>query len=215
MFFNLLTDYNTSGLYISSILLIVAIFILAFIFDSKHAIDTKTIAFAGISIALSYALSFVKLFSLPQGGSITLASLLPLLLFSYFYGARLGVFAGIILGLLNMIIEPWIVHPAQALLDYPIAFASIGLCGIFKNLPKINKHKQLAFTLGAIAGSLLRFFSHTLSGVYAFSVYATFDLWAYSLAYNSFVLVDIAISIVVGSILLSSNAFVSIFEKHN
>ena len=206
--------FNESlGLYLSAVGIIAVITLLAIFLGrgEKLDFDSKAIAYASICIALSFALSYIKFISLPQGGSLTLASLLPLMVFSYMFGVRKGVMAGFIYGILQAVQELWFIHPAQFLLDYPIAFAAIGLAGMFAKIRALDKVPQVKFTLGAIVASVLRYASHVLSGVFAFSEFAAdkgMELLPYSLGYNAFVFPDIAIAIAVGVILFSSKAFV-------
>ncbi len=209
---------NQIVLYISAAALIVVIVALGFLLGTgdKKGFDSKSIAYAGICIAMSFALSYVRFFKLPQGGSVTLASLLPLMIYSCMFGTRKGVFAGLIYGILQAVQDPYIIHPAQFLLDYPIAFAAIGLAGAFFNVKKLDRLPQVQFALGAIVASALRYLSHVLSGVFAFSAYAAdaeMGAWIYSLAYNSFVFADIAIAIVVGILVFSSKSFVKEVKK--
>lgn len=81
---------NNAGYYVFSFALIAAIIVLAFLFDRREgaASQTKSLAYAGVCVALSFALSYVKFFSLPMGGSVTLASMLPLMLYAYVFGAK-------------------------------------------------------------------------------------------------------------------------------
>lgn len=205
---------NQPVLYISSALLIIVIVALAFILDkNQKPFDTRCIALAGITVAMSFGLSYVKLFEMPQGGSITLCSLLPIMIFSFVYGTKKGVFVCFIYGVLQAIQDPWIIHPAQFLLDYPVAFSTIGLSGVFAN--NFKKTPQVAFLLGGIVASVARFISHVLSGVFAFaSTYAgDINSWLYSLGYNSFVFIDIAIVLVIGALVFSSKAFVKELNK--
>lgn len=205
---------NQPVLYISSALLIIVIVALAFILDkNQKPFDTRCIALAGITVAMSFGLSYVKLFEMPQGGSITLCSLLPIMIFSFVYGTKKGVFVCFIYGVLQAIQDPWIIHPAQFLLDYPVAFSTIGLSGVFAN--NFKKTPQVAFLLGGIVASVARFISHVLSGVFAFaSTYAgDINSWLYSLGYNSFVFIDIAIVLVMGALVFSSKAFVKELNK--
>ena len=206
------------GLYLSAAALIVVIIALAFILGrkDKKGFDTRTISYAAVCIAMSFALSYIKMWEMPQGGSITLASLLPLMIFSYMFGVKKGVFAGMIYSILQAIQDPWLIHPAQFLLDYPVAFAAIGLAGMFRNVKAFENKPQIAFALGGIVASLLRFLSHILSGVFAFSEYAgDQNPWIYSMGYNSFVFIDIAIVIVVGVIVFSSKSFMTYVNKYN
>ena len=206
------------GLYLCAAGLIVAIALLTFFLGrkDKKGFDTRTISYAAVCIAMSFALSYIKLWEMPQGGSITLASLLPLMIYSYMFGVRKGVFAGLIYGILQAIQDPWLIHPAQFLLDYPVAFAAIGLAGMFRNVQAFRGKPQLAFALGGIVASVLRFLAHIFSGVFAFAEYAgDQNPWIYSMAYNSFVFIDIAIVIVVGMFVFSSSAFMAVVNRYN
>lgn len=207
-------NIQSTPLIISASVVSVIIVLIALLSNTaKKSFDSKCIAFAGISIALSVGLSFIKLFALPQGGSVTLASILPLLLFSYIYGTRKGVLVGVIFGLISFAIDPFAVHPAQVILDYVVAYSAMGLSGIFDVIPVLKKMPRLSFVLGSTVACVLRFASHVLSGVFAFSTFATTEIWIYSIAYNSFVFVDLAIAVVVGVVLLSSKSLVNAITK--
>lgn len=213
---------NDAGLYISAAVLIVGIILLAFFIgkNDQKGFDTRTIAYAAVCIAMSFALSYISIVKMPYGGSITPASLLPLMIFSYMFGVRKGVFAGLIYGLLQAIQDPWILHPAQFILDYPVAFAAIGLAGMFRNVAAFKNKPQLSFALGALVASVLRFTAHLFSGVFAFGQFAEWygfeSGWVYSLCYNAmYVFPDIAIAIVAGIIVLSSKSFLAQVNKYN
>lgn len=204
-------------LYLASALLIAVALIAAFLCDKKGSFtfDSKSIALAGICVSLSFALSYIKLWDLPQGGSVTLVSLLPVMLFSYIYGAKKGLFVCFVYGVLQSLQDPYIIHPAQFLLDYPVALSMAGLAGVLKN---VNiKSQQLKFSLSALIGGTMRYVSHVFSGVFAFGAYAldagAANVYTYSLAYNSFVFVDILLVIVAGALLLSSKSFVAETKK--
>ncbi len=204
---------NQTVLYISSGLLIIVLCVLAFILDrSDKTLNTRCIAMAGITVAMSFGLSYIKLWEMPQGGSVTLMSLLPVMIFSYIYGTKKGVFVCLIYGVLQAIQDPWIIHPAQFLLDYPLAFASIGLSGMFAKVKAFEKLPQVAFLLGGLFAGVMRFISHVLSGVFAFPS-TDMSPWLFSLAYNSFVFVDIAIVLIAGVIVFSSKAFINELNK--
>ena len=156
---------NQPVLYISGAILIIMVIALAFLLDKNDkSIDTRCISTAGITVAMSFGLSYIKLFSLPQGGTIPLFSLLPIMIFSYTYGTKKGVFVCFIYGILQAVQDPWIIHPAQFLLDYPIAFATIGLSGCFGSIRKLQNYPQLAFVFGGVLAGCMRFVSHVLSG---------------------------------------------------
>jgi thiamine transporter len=138
-------------------------------------------------IALAAALHLVRPFQLPFGGSITLGSMIPILLFSLRRGAKPGILAGTMFGVIVLIEEPFIFHPFQVFLDYPLAFGLLGLAGIFKRSP-------IAGVAVAISG---RFVAHYLSGIIFFAEFAPEGInpYLYSALYNgSFLSVEFAIS---------------------
>lgn len=210
------TNVSTAGLVVSAVILIAVMAAAALFFGKrKDADSTRSVTYAAVSIALSFALSYIRLFKLPQGGSITFASLLPLMIYSHMFGIKKGVAAGLIYGVLQAVQDPWIIHPAQFLLDYPIAFGMIGLSGIFKEIGLFKKSPSLAFALGGVVAVVLRYLCHALSGIFAFSAYAPeeFNAVAWGFLYNSFTLADMAICIFAGMFLFASKTFVAQMEK--
>lgn len=199
---------NSWLMYLISALLVAAIALLAFFGASSSSYNTRSVTYAAICIALSFALSYVKFFSMPQGGSVTFASLLPLALYSYMFGTRRGVIAGVVYGLLQFIQSPQFYHPMQVLLDYPIAFGAIGVAGIGRKMRFLKGKVQLEFAIGATIAVVLRYVSHVISGVFVFKSWAPegTSALAYSLAYNSFTMVDLAIVLVMGVLALSSKS---------
>lgn len=208
---------SASGMYIFTAILVLAIAVAAFFGkDEGTATPSKALAYAGICIALSFALSYVKLFSLPQGGSITLASMLPLIVYAYLFGARKGVFAGIIYGVLQCLQSPQIYQPVQVLLDYPIAFGAIGVAGIARNM-KFTENHLIKFIIGASLAVVGRYIAHVISGYYVFSSWAMegYTALSWSLVYNLFLIVELAIILFVGAFLFSSKAFTRQLESIN
>ncbi|MDE7159216.1 MAG: energy-coupled thiamine transporter ThiT [Clostridiales bacterium] len=203
-------------LYVCAAVLVGLLLFFALFFGKKEkkGFDSKAISYAAVCIAMSFALSYLRLWKMPQGGSVTAASLLPLMIYTYMFGVKKGTIAGFIYGILQAVQDPWIIHPAQFLLDYPVAFAFLGVAGIFGKIKKLDRLPQVQFALGGVAASLLRFASHVLSGVFAFSEYSTLDnVWIYSMGYNSFVFVDIAVVIVAGVLVFSSPSIVKQVRK--
>lgn len=214
------SSVNNVGLYVSAVLAVAAVIAAAFVIgkDDKKGFDTKTISYAAVCIAMSFALSYLRVVKMPQGGSITVGSLLPLMIFSYMFGVKKGVFAGFVYGLLQAFQDPTVLHPAQFLLDYPVAFACIGLAGAFAKVKALEKAPQLQLAFGGIVAGLARFLMHYLSGVFAFGEFAPEGqpVWLYSLIYQSaYVLPDIAIAIALGVFVFCSKSFVSVLRKFN
>jgi len=140
----------------------------------------------------------IKIYSLPQGGSITLGSMIPLLLLAYRRGVGVGVYAGVVFGLVQMVIEGYIYYPLQIILDYPLAFGCLGLAGLFKKHPMIG-------TVVSLTG---RFLSHFISGVVFFAQYAPKEMGPvlYSAVYNgSYILPEMVISCIVIYVLMKRN----------
>ncbi len=202
---------STVWLAVSAVGLLAVMGLIAFSFGKKKNLEhTKSIVYAAICIALSFALSYVRLFRLPQGGSVTLCSLLPLMIYSYVFGVRKGVVAALIFGLMQAVSDPWIIHPIQFLLDYPIAFGFIGLTGIFKDNGIFKKIPALQLVLGAIVGCLLRYSAHIFSAIFAFGVYAAeagYSAVAWAFLYNAFCLVDMALALAAGVIMFLNKGF--------
>lgn len=173
---------------------------------------TRRLTETAIMIALATALSYVTIFKLPMGGSVTLFSQVPIIIIGYRYGAKWGITTGIIHGILQMLLQglgnfAYVKGIAAYLVlifaDYVLAFMVLGLGGaMFK---KAVKNQTVALGLGAFAGSLIRFFCHFTSGVTIWGEYADGwkSVWAYSAGYNgSYMAAEAAIS-VVGVVLLS------------
>lgn len=130
----------------------------------KRTWSTYMLATAAVCIAMSFLLSYVKIFSMPVGGSVTVLSMLPIMVFAWVYGVVPGLIAGAALGVLQFIQEPFAYHFIQVLLDYPLAFAMLGLAGIFRNV-----QKPWALPAGVVIGCFGRFLCHLISGMVFFS----------------------------------------------
>jgi thiamine transporter len=149
-------------------------------------------------VALATVLSYIKIFSLPQGGSVTAASMVPILWLALRRGPKVGFFAAIMYGIVQFTLEPYIFHPAQVLIDYPIAFGLLGSAGFFQKRPFI----------GITLGILGRFFSHFFSGIIFFSIFTPEGMnpAIYSLIYNGgYLLVELVISIYIIYLLRRGN----------
>ena len=155
--------------------------------DSNSFRNPKVLAEMAIFVALATALSFIIVYTLPQGGSITAASMVPILWLALRRGPKIGITAGVFYGMIQLIILPYVIDPVQLLLDYPIAFGLLGLAGFFPKRP----------VLGAAVGISARFLMHFIAGVvYWAPVYApTLNPFAYSAVYNgSYLLPEFLIS---------------------
>lgn len=145
----------------------------------EKPVDVKALTISSLLIALSVILGNIKIFEMPQGGSITLMSILPIVLCGYLLGTKRGVLAGICVGLLNLIFGPYIIHPVQLFLDYPIAYGALGLSGLVSN-------SKNGLTKGYLIGLAGRYICAFLSGWIFFGAYApeSFNAVTWSLWYN-------------------------------
>ena len=124
---------------------------------------------SAIMIALATVLSFVKIFSMPAGGSVTLLSMLPIIIIAYRYGVLWGMCTGGVYGILQLLLGLSSLRGVSAItfigslfFDYVLAFAALGLAGLFKN--KIQ-NRVVAISLGAAFGIFGRFVFSFLSGL--------------------------------------------------
>ena len=139
----------------------------------------RNLAFCGLLIALATVTSFIKLFSFPFGGSVTLLSMLFVVLAGYFYGPKLGILTAIVYGLVQLVIEPQIYYPMQVVMDYVLAFGAIGLGSFLWK-------KKYGLITGYLIGITGRYLFSALSGYIFFAEYA-WEGWSpilYTLAYN-------------------------------
>ncbi len=145
----------------------------------KEKADTRTLVVSAVLIALSIILNQITLFRMPQGGSITAFSMLPIVLCGYLYGPRRGVLSGICVGLLNLIFNPFVIHPLQLLLDYPIAFGALGFSGYLR-------HAKGGLIKGYLLGIFSRYVCSVISGIVFFGAYAPdgFNVVTWSIYYN-------------------------------
>lgn len=145
--------------------------------------NSRTLAHAALCIALSTILSYFRLYRFSFGGSVTLVSMLPVILFAAAYGPARGIVAGCAYGLLQLIQDFYISHPVQLLLDYPVAFAMLGLAGFAYIIPMPERARLPIAVLIAAAG---RFAAHLISGAVFFGSYAEpgQTAIAYSFFYN-------------------------------
>jgi len=151
---------------------------------------TRVLAEIAIFTALATVLSLIIIYPLPQGGSITLASMVPILWLAIRRGPIIGLVTGILYGIIQFMLLPYAVDPIQLLLDYPLAFGVLGLAGFFKKNPIV----------GATIGITGRFVMHFISGVFYWApiIAPTVDPFIYSSIYNgSYLLPELVISAVI------------------
>lgn len=167
--------------------------------------DTKVMAVSALMVALSLVLNQITVFRMPQGGSVTAFSMVPIVACAYFFGVRRGLMAGMCVGLVSLIFNPYVIHPVQLILDYPMAFGALAFGGIFAS-------KKNGLIKGYIFGVICRYICAVLSGVIFFGSYAPegFNSVTWSLWYNATYL---GIEGLITSILLSIPKIKNMFER--
>ena len=167
-FWNAENGLTTAGYVISGIAVFCILIFIAILYDRKNSkkFSVKQLVFAAVAIALGMVLSNFKLYRFPQGGSITWFSMLFVTLVGYWFGPGIGIMGGLAYGLLQMIIDPYIISLPQLLIDYPLAFGALGLSGFFSE-------RKNGLIPGYVCGVLGRWAFATLSGVVFFGTYAT------------------------------------------
>jgi len=140
----------------------------------------QTYAELGVAVALAAVLGQVRLFTMPQGGSVSL-ELLPIVFLAVRRGIVPALTAGVVYGLLQLVLPgAYVYHPAQALLDYPLAFGALAAGG----LVAVTGWRSLAAAVALACAARLVF--HFLSGLIFFAEYAPGweSPWLYALTYN-------------------------------
>ncbi|WP_302177207.1 energy-coupled thiamine transporter ThiT, partial [Megamonas funiformis] len=130
----------------------------------------------GLILALTIILHSIRLYHMPQGGSVTLGGMISLILLSLYYSPSVGYLAGFIYGFINFIQDPFILHPLQVIFDYPLPYMLLSIVGYFKR----------TILLGASVAIIARFLCHFFSGIIFFADYVPVgtSIYTYSLIFN-------------------------------
>ena len=151
---------------------------------------TRILVECALMIAIGTVLSNIKIFTMPNGGSVTLLSMLPFVLVSFRHGVKWGLFTGLVNGCLQMLLG-FYAPPAPGLLplvgmillDYVLAFTLLGLAGA---IAKPFKNRLVGVAVGTAAVCGIRFLCSFLSGVLVWgNLNEGLSAWTYSLVYNA------------------------------
>ncbi len=149
------------------------------------------VAEIAVAVALAAVLGQVRLFVMPQGGSVSL-ELLPLVFVAVRRGVVPGLTAGLLYGVLQLGLPgAYVLHPAQALLDYPLAFMAVALAGLVRVGAVAGRSGALRLLAAVAVAGAGRLVFHFLSGLVFFAEYAPHweAPWLYALTYNLLYLV--------------------------
>lgn len=185
------TSYQltTAGYTVLVIAMIAALLVGCAIFGSKKKFSAKQLTFSAMAIALAMVTSMLKLGDLPFGGSITLCSMLFIVLIGNWYGLGVGLTTALAYGIMQLVIDPYIISLPQMLVDYIFAFGALGLSGVFSK----SKNGLVKGYLLAILGRLA---FATLSGYIFFPTFMPEyfnSAFVYSICYNAAYIIPEAI----------------------
>lgn len=202
MFVNSEGGLTTAGYVVTvvaGIILFLAAWFLAGRRSAEKKMSAKQLVFCGVAIALAYITSYIKIFNMPWGGSITLCSMLFIVLVANWYGVGTGLFVGLVYGILQFIQEPYVLSFFQVCCDYIFAFAALGLAGVFA---KSNHGLLKGYILAVVARGAF----HALGGYLYWMDYMPDNFpksltAVYPILYNySYLLVEGVITVIVISI---------------
>lgn len=186
--------------------------------SENKKINVKKLTMSGVMIALATALSLVKIFEMPLGGSVTLLSMLPICMLAIMYGSKWGLFCSFIYALTQLLLDigkvvGWGLTPAALVgcivFDYLAAFTVLGLAGLFR------KHGVPGYIGGICLAMALRLVSHIISGVIFFGSWAPegWNPFIYSVSYNGlYMLPEMAFTIIGAIVLLKEPHAAKLFK---
>lgn len=193
----------TSAGYAVCILAGIILFVAALAFakkgSEKKKMSTRQLVFCAMAMALAFVTSYIKIFTLPWGGSVTLCSMLFIVLVANWYGVQTGILVGLAYGILQFIQEPYVLSFFQVCCDYILAFAALGVAGFFAK----SSH---GLVKGYIAAVIARGAFHALGGYLYWMDYMPSNFpkaltSVYPIVYNySFLLAEAVITLIIISI---------------
>lgn len=176
--------------------------------EKKKRISTKQTVFSAAALALAFLLSYVKLFSMPYGGSVTLCSMLFVTLIGYWYGPVVGIMSALAYSLLQLFQDggAWMLSPLQVMFDYVFAFAALGFSGFFaKSKNGLIKGYLVAVFFRALFNTLGGYFFWMDSMPEEFPQSIAF---LYPVVYNyGFVIVEAIITVIILALPATKSAF--------
>ena len=168
---------------------------------SQAHLALRALCEGAVMVALAQILGYLKLYELPQGGSITVG-MLPIFLYCSRWGFGPGILASVAYSILQLMFDGAFAYSWQAIIgDYLLAFSVLGIAGLFHKL-------RYGFFVGTAVGCVLRFLCHFVTGATVWGEYMPEEFfgltmttpWFYSLLYNgSYMLIDLLIVLVVGA----------------
>ncbi len=204
---------TTAGYVTSIAAMVILVVIAAVLFHKKSSsgkLTTQQLVTCAVALALAYATSYLKVFSLPFGGSVTLCSMLFIVLIGYWYGPKIGILTGLVYGIFQFLQEPYVLSFFQVCCDYILAFGAMGIAGFFSKSNKYGLQKAY------VAAILARGVFHVLGGYLYWMSYMPENYpkslsAIYPIVYNySYILAEGVITLILISIPAVSKALVQV-----
>ena len=194
---------TTTGYVVSVIAVLILIILVAVLLQKNTSalkLTTQQLVTCAVALALAYVTSYIKIFKLPFGGSVTLFSMLFIVLIGYWYGIKVGILTGLVYGIFQFLQEPYVLSFFQVCCDYILAFGAMGLSGLFT---KSRKHGLLkAYIVAILARGGYLYWMDYMPDNFPKSLIAL-----YPIIYNySYILLEGVLTIVVISIPAVSSA---------
>lgn len=149
------------------------------------------LTFSAVMLALATALAlvcaFIPFLHLPYGGGFTLASMLPIVIVSYVYGIKWGLFTSLTYAAIQIVMDLMagkssviiafflpdsdqtiIAAIAIIIIDYIIAYGVLGIGGVFRK----GASKTKGLVLGSVIATSARYIAHIISGYIFYGAYA-------------------------------------------
>ncbi len=205
-------ELTQTGIFVSIILIFLLIVTVAMlksapvneegeVVPKKKIFNVKQLVFSAVSLALAFALSYVKIFRMPWGGSVTLCSMLFVTIIGYWYGPTIGLISAFAYGLLQFVQggSSYMLSLNQVAMDYIVAFAALGLSGFFSR-------KKNGLLTGYLVGIFFRGLFHSIGGYLYWMDYMPENFpqslaWIYPVAYNyAYIIAEGIITVIIISL---------------
>ena len=160
---------TTAGYAVSVIAVLILIILVAVLLQKNTSalkFTTQQLVTCAVALALAYVTSYIKIFKLPFGGSVTLFSMLFIVLIGYWYGIKVGILTGLVYGIFQFLQEPYVLSFFQVCCDYILAFGAMGLSGLFNSFVSDYLQLQL-YSSGRCTDDRSNFYSGSIPCTWA------------------------------------------------
>ncbi len=171
--------------------------------NAKSHLKLRALCEGAVFVAMAQILGYIKLFSLPTGGSVTLG-MLPIFFYCARWGFAPGMASAFSLSLLQLLLDGAYAWGWQSIIgDYILAYSVLGISGLLS-------HSKNNLLWGIVFGGLSRYLVALVTGAVVWGEYmpdSFFGMtmtspWIYSALYNASYLLPCLILCLLLSLLL-------------